>query len=130
MAGHRRCARRRGTALMLAVFVMAVASMMVITILDTQTLQYSALRNTMHYDRARYLAEAGLHHAMSLLESDFDMSGTTGFSIPNTEYPVGSGSNYSASISAVQADGTRVITATGTSNTFTRTLTIQVKMGG
>jgi type II secretory pathway component PulK len=115
---------------MLALFVMAVTSMIVITILDTQTLQYSALRNTVEYDRSRYLAEAGIQHALSLLESDFDLSEAAEFSIPATEFPAGSGYLYQATISPLQSDGTRLVSGQGTAGTFTRRLEILVKMGG
>lgn len=117
-------------AFMLALFVMAVASTIVVAILDTQTLQYSSLRNSIDFDRARYLAEAGLHHALSVLESDFDISETTGFDISATEFPAGSGNTYLATIGALQADGTRLVTAQGTAGQITRKLEIQIKMGG
>jgi type II secretory pathway component PulK len=117
-------------AFMLALFVMAAASMIVVTILDTQTLQYSSLRNSIDFDRARYLAEAGLHHVLSTLESDFDLSDTTGFTIASTEFPSGSGNTYTASVGVLQADGTRVVTSQGTAGQFTRKLEIKVKMGG
>ncbi len=122
--------RRKGMAFMLALFVMAVTSMIVITILDTQTLQYSALRNTIDYDRARYLAEAGIQHALSTLESDFDMSDITGFNIPATQFPASSGNVYQATVGPLLADGTRMVTSQGTAGTFTRRLEIRIKMGG
>jgi hypothetical protein len=125
-----RTRRRHGMAFMLALFVMAVTSMIVVTILDSQTMQYSALRNTMDYDRARYLAEAGIQHALSTLETDYDLGDTTGFTIPSTEFPVGSGNRYQASVGPVQLDGTRIVTGQGTAGTFTRRLEIRVKMGG
>lgn len=117
-------------AFMLALFVMAVTSMIVITIMDAQTLEYSTLRNTVDYDRARYLAEAGIQHALSMLEVDYDMSDNTGFSISSTQFPSGSGNTYQASVGPVQANGTRVVTGQGTAGTFTRRLQITVKMGG
>lgn len=127
-SGFRR--RRRGLAFMLALFVMAVASMIVVTILDTQMLQYSSLRNTIDFDRARYLADAGLHHALSVLEQDYDRSDTGGFTIPDTEFPLGSGNIYSATVGILEADGTRLVTARGTAGSFTRRLEVRVKMGG
>ena len=129
-ARHKERRRRRGMAMMLALFVMAVTAMIVITILDTQTLQYTALRNTVDYDRARYLAEAGIQHALSTLEIDFDQGEATGFSIPATQFPAGSGNTYQATIGPIQADGNRVITAEGTAGGFTRRLEILIKMGG
>jgi Tfp pilus assembly protein PilX len=116
-------------AYMLALFVMAVTSMIVVTILDTQVLQYSALRNTVDYDRARYLAEAGVQHALSLLEEDYDLADVAGFTIPATEFPAGSGNTYQATVSPLDADGTRTVTAQGSAGTFTRRLELLVKMG-
>ena len=48
---------------MVALFVMVVVSGIVIGIVDTMTLQYAANRNTIAWDKARYLAEAGVQHA-------------------------------------------------------------------
>ena len=59
--------RRRAAALLTAIFVMAVTSQLVISIVDTQVIQYSVLRNTLDYDRARYLAEAGIARAITEL---------------------------------------------------------------
>lgn len=126
---HRRH-RRKGMAFMLALFVMAVTTMVVVTILDTQTMQFSALRNTVDYDRARYLAEAGVQHAVSMLESDFDLNGVGGFTIPATQFPSGSGNTYQATIGPLQSDGTRIVTGEGTAGGFTRRLEIRIKMGG
>jgi type II secretory pathway component PulK len=110
---------------MLALFVMSVASLLVISILDTQTLQYSALRNTIDYDRARYLAEAGIQHALAFLEQDI----TWRAGVANVEFPVGSGNRYTATATD-GANGTVVIAAVGTAGTFTRRLEVTVKMGG
>ena len=121
----RRGARRRGAAFMLALFVMAVATLLVGSILDTQSLQYSALRNTMDYDRARYLAEAGVQHALGFLEQDI----TWRDGIAATQFPPASGNTYSANV-ADGANGTVIINAQGVAGTFTRRLQITVKMGG
>ncbi len=120
---------RRGVALMMALFVMVVCSMIVITILDTQTLQFSALRNTMEYDRARYLAESGVQHALAFLEEDYDLIGIDKYDIPWTNAP-DSDNQYMADLSEGAALGTVVIAAQGRSGSFTRRLEITVKMGG
>jgi type II secretory pathway component PulK len=110
---------------MLALFIMAVAALLVVSILDTQTLQYSALRNTTDYDRARYLSEAGVQHALSFLEQD--ITWRTG--IAASEFPPGSGNTYSATVTD-GPNGTVVIDAAGVAGAFTRRLQVTIKMGG
>ena len=108
-----------------ALFVMAVSSVLVISIMDTETLQYAALRNTMDWDRARYLAEAGLQHALAELEAD--ITWRTGVS--STQFPAGSGNTYWAT--AVDGtNGTVVVTAWGQAGSVTRKLETTVKQGG
>jgi len=126
---HRK--KRRGAAFLLALFVMAVCSMIVIATLDTQTMQFASLRNTMDFDRARYLAEAGVQHALAFLEEDYAIGpgndinkydmGWTNFPDSNNQYQVDltEGPN-----------GTVIIRADGRAGQFTRRLEITVKMGG
>jgi type II secretory pathway component PulK len=114
---------------MLALFVMCVATVLVVTIVDTQTLQFAALRNTQDYDRARYLAEAGVAHALGILEQDFDDPDLRTNGIPVTEYPPGSGNTYSVDV-ADGAGGTVIIDSTGVAGIFTRSLQVTAKMGG
>ena len=116
---------RRGAAMMTAIFVMAVSSVLVISIMDTETLQYAALRNTMDWDRARYLAEAGLQHALAELEAD--ITWRTG--VASTQFPSGSGNVYWAT--AVDgSNGTVVVTAWGQAGSVVRKLETTVKQGG
>jgi len=110
---------------MMAIFVMTITTMLVLMICDTQTIQYAALRNTIDYDRARYLAEAGVQHALVLLESDIDWRGT----VPNTEYPAKSGEYYTVTV-ATGAGATVSISSTGIARDFSRTLSVIVKQGG
>ena len=118
-------ARRSGAALLLAIFVMTVASTLVIAMADSQMLRYAALRNTRDWDDARYLAEAGLHHALSQLEKNIDWRTDIG----TTEFPAGSGNQYSATIQD-GPNGTVVINATGRAGSFSRVLTATIKHGG
>lgn len=117
--------RRRGAALLAALFVMSAVSVIVIGILQTETIQFSALRNSVDYDRARYLAEAGMNHALSLLETDFTWRGA----VARTEFPAGSGEFYSALV-IDGADGTVRVTGIGDAGTFSRTIHVTVKQGG
>jgi hypothetical protein len=120
-----RLRRRTGSALMATMFVMTVTSLIVIAMLGNQTSQFGSLRNTIHYDQARYLAEAGLHHCLSQLESDITWRGD----IPRTEFPTGSGRYYS-STAANGAAATVVVTGTGEAGGVVRTVQVVVKQGG
>ena len=113
---------------MMALFVMMVCSMIVITILDTQTLQFSALRNTMDYDRARYLAESGIQHSLAFIEQDYDLIGIDKYDIPWTNAP-DNNNQYMADLTEGPG-GTIIVSATGRSGNFSRRLEITIKMGG
>ena len=116
---------RKGAALLVALLVMAATTMVVVSILDTQTMQFMALNNTLNYDRARYLAEAGMNHSLSILEQDITFRGT----ITQADFPAGSGNSYQATVQD-GLGGTISISASGTSGTFTRRVTATVKQGG
>ncbi len=117
--------RRRAAAWMTTLFVMATTVMLVVAALDTETLQFATLRNTLDYDRARYLAEAGIQHALAELEQDINWR--TG--VTDVEFPVGSGNTYTAT-AADGPEGTVIVTATGRAGSFQRRLEVQVKQGG
>ena len=113
--------QRRGLALMVAIFVMVITSTIVVTTLDTSALQYTANRNTIAWDKARYLAEAGTQHALALLEAD----DTWRTGISATEFPSGSGCTYTVTV-ADGASSTVIITASGTASGVTRNLVTTV----
>jgi len=117
--------RRRGAAILVALLVMAATTMVLVAVLDTQTMQYMALNNTINYDRARYLAEAGLNHSLSILEQDITFRGT----ITQADFPAGSGNSYQATVQD-GLGGTISIEAAGTSGAFTRRVTANIKQGG
>lgn len=116
---------RRGAAIITTLFVMAVTSVLVIGILDSHTTRFGALHNTVDYDRARYLAEAGLNQALAQLESNIDWRS----GVPRTEFPAGSGEFFSATATSGSGSTVQVV-ATGESGSFTRTLSVIVKQGG
>lgn len=116
---------RKGAALLVALLVMAATTMVLVSVLDTQTMQFMALNNTLNYDRARYLAEAGMNHSLSILEQDITFRGT----ISQADFPAGSGNSYQATVQDGVA-GAIAITASGTSGTFTRRVAANVKQGG
>jgi len=114
--------RRRGTALLVCIFTMSITAVLVISVLDTETIEMSALRNNNEYERALYLAGAAVHHALAELEQN--SSWRSGIS--STEYPTGSGNVYSATL-VDGAGATVVITGTGSAGSFTRNLEVSVQ---
>lgn len=117
--------RRRGAALLVCLFIVTVTAALVIGAWDRQTYQMTALRNTVCYEQALYLAGAGVHHALAELEAD--PAWRTG--VPLTQFPTGSGNTYSATV--VDSTGnTVVVTGTGTVAGVTRTLSATVDVGG
>ena len=66
--------RRRGAALMVCLFIIFIVTLLVVNILDTEMLELSALRNTIDYEKALYLANAGVHHAAAELENALDLA--------------------------------------------------------
>ncbi len=97
---------------------MSITTVIVLSMIDTQTLQMTALRNTRQYEQALYLAGAAVHHAMAQIENDPGV--TAPFSIGPIEFPAGSGNTYQAD--AVDSGGDLVITGSGTAGEVTRYL--------
>lgn len=115
--------RRRGATLLLALFTMSFTAIVLIGVLDSVRLQVSAQRSTVEYERANYVAGAGVHHALSLLEDD--RSWRTG--IPQTTFSAaGSGAWYSATVVDSTGD-TVIVTGTGFAGGVTRTLKVTIE---
>ncbi len=119
--GRRRA--RPGMALLLCMFVLAVVTVWLVDMLNSQTVYQSALRNTLEYEQALYQANAGVHHAVAQLEADTSWRGT----VSAGGYPA-SGS-YSAMAVNGAAAGTVDISSTGVAGEVTRRLqaTVQVQ---
>jgi Tfp pilus assembly protein PilX len=109
-------APRRGVALLLCLFVLSLVSVWVVSMFQSATGYQSALRNTIEYEQALYLANAGVHHAVAELESNLSWRGT----VSAGSYPA-SGS-YSATAVNGAVAGTVDITASGVSGGATRRL--------
>jgi hypothetical protein len=90
---------------------------------NSQTVYQSALRNTIEYEQALYLANAGIHHAVAELETSTAWRGT----VTAGSYPA-SGS-YSATAVNGATSGTVDVTSTGVAGETTRRLqaTVQVQ---
>ncbi|MCC9601565.1 hypothetical protein LOC67_13490 [Stieleria sp. JC731] len=104
---------------------MTLVSSLVIGMLESERVRYQALRNSIQWDEARYLAEAGVHDALMNLEQDYSWR----LGVPPTEFPPGSGKIYSATVSKTD-DGLVLVQATGNAGNSTRYLSVTVKQGG
>jgi len=111
-------APREGAALLFCLFIISVVTLMVVNVLTTTTLELSALRNGMEYERALYLANAGVHEVAAQLEANSTWLGT----ITDGTYPANdtyqatavSGSNYTVIVTSrgVAGEVTRTVQAT------------------
>jgi hypothetical protein len=108
--------RPAGVALLLCLFVLSIVTVWTVNIYESATVYQSALRNTIEYEQALYLANGGVHHAMAELESNLAWRGT----VSAGSYPA-SGS-YSATAADGATAGTVDITATGVAGGATRRL--------
>lgn len=119
---HSTARPRRGMALLLCMFVVSIVTVWLVDMLDSATVNQSALRNTIEYEQALYLANAGVHHAVAELEQDTTWRSTA----TAGSYPA-SGS-YSATAVDGAVSGTVDITSYGVSGQVARKLraTVQV----
>lgn len=118
---RRRKPPRRGAALLMVIFVIFMVSALVLNVLSTEVLQFSVTRNIQDYERALYLANAGVHHAAAELVADSTWRGT----VADATYPADD--TYSAT--AVDgATGQVTITAIGVAGDATRTVEATVEL--
>jgi Tfp pilus assembly protein PilX len=105
--------KRRGLALLLTLFLIAIASTLALSVINTETSQLTAARHAIDYERALYLANAGVQHACALLEQDSAWRGT----VTSGSFPA------DGSYMATAADGTMMdvmITSSGIAGEVTR----------
>jgi len=86
---------------------------MVINVLDTETIQLSAVRNTLG---ALYLANAGVHHVAAELEAVSTWRGT----VTDGIYP--GDDTYSATAVDGAVTGTVTVTSSGVAGNVTRSI--------
>jgi type II secretory pathway component PulK len=101
-------------ALVLCLFVLSIITVWLVDMLNSQTVYQSALRNSIEYEQALYLANAGIHHAVAELEQNTVWRGT----VAAGGYPA-SGS-YSATAVDGASAGTVDVTSTGVAGEVTR----------
>lgn len=115
---------RRGVALLMTLFLVFMVSALVLNIAQTETLQLAATRNTIEYEKALYLANAGVHEACAQLMADLSWRGSiTDGSIP----PTTPASGYQAS-AADDGLGNVVVTSTGYSGNGARTVQATIEL--
>ncbi len=118
------CSKREprcGAALLFCIFIIAFMTLMVINVLDTTTLETSALRNSMEYERALFLANAGVHEMAAQLEADSTYRTT----ITDGAYPADD--TYEATV--VDDGSYRVIvTSKGVAGKTTRTVEATIEL--
>jgi len=115
----------RGAALVIALIVMSMLSLLTVSSLEMLTINIQIGNNHVHDLQALYIADAGVEDAIDRLRDD--PSWDAGLS--DVEFPAGSGNTY-----AVTIDNTEyplvVITSTGTVFNFQRSLEVRVKITG
>lgn len=113
---------RRGAALLFCLMVIFMCTMLLVQILDTETLNFAVLRNTLDYERALYLANAGVHAAAAELEADPTWRGV----LTEGAYPAHDAYTVTA-VSGADID-TVVVTASGVSGDMTRTISAKIEL--
>src|SRR4051812_37716839 len=76
-----RCRPRRGRpkdgiALLICLFVLSLATVWTVDMLESASVYQSAQRNSIEYEQALYQANAGIQHVLYQLESDLTWRGT------------------------------------------------------
>lgn len=116
--------QRRGAALLLCLFLLFMVSSLVLNVLDTEMLQLAATRNTIEYEKALYLANAGVHHACSELMQDTSWRGTVQ---DGTLPPTSPAEGYSATATD-DGSGNVTVVATGYAGAGKRTVEATVSL--
>ena len=117
-----RHARDRGSALLLAIFIMAISAPLVCLMLECHTVDIRCVHNHIENMRALYLAQAGIEHAFSELMADPNWS--AGFDQvacpPDTQH------TYSVTL-VDDGSGKRTLTSVGTTKSgHTKTVVVAI----
>ena len=94
---------------------------MVVNVLDTTTLELSALRNSIEYERALFLAKAGVQEVAAQLEADNTWRGV----ITDGSYPADD--TYQATV-VDGANNTVIVTSKGVAGEVTRTVVATIEL--
>lgn len=108
----------------MTLFLVFMVSTLVLNIAQTETLQLAATRNTIEYEKALYLANAGVHDACSQLMVDASWRGST---TDGTVPPATPTSGYTATATD-DGFGNVVVTSTGYSGHGARTVQATIEL--
>jgi hypothetical protein len=106
---------------MICLFIIFVVTTLAVNILNTGMIELTALRNTIDYEQALYLANAAAHHAAAELENSSTWRGT----VTEGSYPA----NDTYTATAVDgSNNTVLITARGSAGGIVRTVMVTVEL--
>lgn len=110
--------------MLLCLFLIAMTSVMVLNIVQSETLQLAATRNSIEYEQALYWANAGVHDACAEIMQNVSWRGTvTDGSVP----PAAIAAGYEA-IAADDGLGNVVVTSTGYAGNGRRTVQATIEL--
>ncbi len=112
---------RSGAALVFCMFILTLVTLMVVNVLDTTTLELSTLRNSMDYERAMYLANAGVHHIAATLETNSTWRGT----VTDGSFPADD-SYFAEAVDG--PDSTVIVTSSGVAGDVVRNLQATIEL--
>ena len=114
---------RRGSALLLVLFLMAVTAPLLVMLLDAQATHTRCVHNDISLRTALYVAEAGVQRAMAeLLATPGWRDGFT-----DQESSPGSGHTYTVTLSDTPEADIEIVSTSRTSDGYTKTATVVVE---
>lgn len=93
---------KKGVALLLALFILILASLLVIAFLELTTTDLQITSNHLTRNQALYIADAGVEYSLSRLKNSKSDFSTT------IEFPLGSGNTYNVTYSSISGTITSV----------------------
>lgn len=122
-----RSCRRRGSALLLVLFLMAVTTPLICLLLEVQVDRIRCAHNHIEAQTALYSAHSGVHDSMAeLLDNSAWRAGFT-----NKEFPAGSGNTYTVTLGETILGGETVVIITSTGTTANgATKTVEATVSG
>lgn len=115
---------KQGSVLVLTMFTMAILSILVIAMLNTAAADLQLVKNHIYYQKAHYIAEAGIADAIDRIQRDVVGSGQW-----ETTFPAGSQNKYEVAVtqnSPVVVRATGIVESTG----FSKILEVQLRTTG